>query len=109
MANVVTYETPVAGVTPPTAEQSRTHQTVSATVTGDNATLTIVITHNWGLDAAHLAKGFPFVSFEQLLASGYTAAPLISSKTANAVNLTNTAFTGAGLRVRLQRPWTPLT
>jgi Fe-S cluster assembly scaffold protein SufB len=105
--NTVTYEWPVAGVTAPTAAQSRTHQTVSAIITGDGAAVTFTLTHNWGLSVAELAGGFPWVNYEQLLASGYTAAPLITSKNTNTVVIGNTAFAGAGLRVTLFRPWTP--
>lgn len=106
--NTVTYETPVAGTTAPTATQSRTHQSLSAIITGDGAATTFTVTHNWGLSTAELAAGFPFVTLEYLLAAGYTAASLITSKTTNAVAFSNTAFTGAGLRVVLARPWTPL-
>jgi len=105
--NTVTYEWPVAGTTAPTATQSRTHQTVSAIITGDGAATTFTVTHNWGLSTAELAAGFPWVNDEQLLAAGYTAAQLITSKTTNAVAFSNTAFTGAGLRITLFRPWTP--
>jgi hypothetical protein len=107
-ANTVTYETPVTGVTAPTATQSRTHQTVSAIITGDGAATTFTLTHNWGLSTADLAAGYPFVEAEYLLAAGYTSAWLITSKTANTVVFSNTAFTGAGLRIRLQRPWTAI-
>lgn len=111
MANTVAYEWPVVGATAPTAAQSRRYNTVSAIVTGDGATTTVVITHNWGVPTVQVNGGpytgpFPEIYFESLLAAGYTAAPLITNvnKTANAVTLTVTAFTGAGLRVRLKRP-----
>jgi hypothetical protein len=103
--NTVTYETPVVGVTAPTATQSRPHQQISAVVTGDGAATTFTLTHNWGLTAADLAAGWAEVELEYLLAAGYTAAALITSKTANTVVFSCTAFTGAGLRVRLKRPW----
>lgn len=106
--NTITYETPVAGTTAPTATQSRTHQTVSAVITGDGATATFTVTHNWNLSAADLAAGYPNVGLEYLLAAGYTAASVITSKSANAVAFSCTAFTGAGLRVRLSRPWSAL-
>ena len=106
-ANTVTYETPVTGVTPPTALQARTHQQISAVVTGDGAATSFTLTHNWGLSAADLAAGWAEVELEYLLAAGYTAAALITSKTANTVVFSCTAFTGAGVRVRLKRPWTP--
>ena len=107
MANTVTYENPISGVTAPTAIQDDTHQQLSAVITGDGATLTFTVTHNWGISAADLTLGYPEVEYEYLLAAGYTAAALITSKTTNAVAFSNTAFTGAGLRVRLKRPWSP--
>jgi hypothetical protein len=106
-ANTVTYETPVTGVTAPTAAQARTHQQVSAVITGDGAATSFTVTHNWGLSTADLAAGWAEVELEYLLAAGYTAAALITSKTANTVVFSCTAFTGAGLRVRVKRPWTP--
>jgi hypothetical protein len=105
--NTVTYEYPVTGVTAPTAKQNSTHQQMSAVITGDGAATTFTITHNWGLTAAQNTNGFPQVEYEQLLAAGYTAAPLITSKNPNTVVFSCTAFTGAGLRVRLIRPWSP--
>lgn len=107
-ANTVTYETPVTGTTAPTAAQSRTHQMVSAVITGDGAGVAFTITHNWGLTTADLAAGYPVVELEYLLAAGYTAASLITTKSTNAVAFSNTAFTGAGLRVRLLRPWSAM-
>jgi hypothetical protein len=105
--NTVTYETPVAGTTAPTATQARPHQQLSAVITGDGAATTFTVTHNWGIAAADLTAGWPGVEYEYLLAAGYTAAALITSKSANAVVFSNTAFTGAGLRVRIFRPWSP--
>jgi hypothetical protein len=106
--NTVTYEWPITGVTAPTAKQSFNHQQVSAVITGDGSATTFTVTHNWNLPAAYYtSNGWPEVEYEYLLAAGYTAAAIISSKTANAVAFTCTAFTGAGLRVRLKRPWTP--
>jgi hypothetical protein len=103
--NTVAYETPVTGATAPTAGQSRTHNQVTAIVTGDNSATTFTITHNWGLTTAQLAAGaFPRVEFEPLLAAFTTAAPLIASKTANTVTFTCTAFTGAAFRVVIWRP-----
>ena len=106
--NTVAYEYPVSGATAPTASQMRTHQSMSAIVTGDGAATTFVITHNWGLSAADLTNGFPWVQLEILLAAGYTAAPLVTTKATNSVTFTCTAFTGAGLRVRLERPYSML-
>lgn len=107
-ANTVTYENPVAGTTAPTASESRGHQSLTCTVTGDGAATSFVITHNWGLTAAQLAKGFPFVIKDQILAAGYTAAAITGARTANDVTFANTAFTGAGLRITLLRPWSAI-
>jgi hypothetical protein len=107
-SNTVAYETPVTGATPPLASVSRYHQTLSAVVTGDGADTGFTITHNWHLSTEDLAKGYPNVDLEYLLAAGYTAAALIASKDADTVVFTCTAFTGAGLRVRLARPWSAL-
>jgi hypothetical protein len=103
--NTVAYEAPVTGATAPTAAQSRTHNVISAIVTGDGAATSFTIVHNWGLTTAQLAAGaFPLVEYEYLLAAGYTAAALVNVKSANQITFTNTAFTGAGLRVRITRP-----
>jgi hypothetical protein len=105
MANTMNYETPSAsGAVPPTALVMSRKSIASAIVTGDGATLTITFTHNMNISAAQLLLGFPQVEYEQLLAAGYTAAPVITAKTANAVTFSCTAFTGAGLRIRISRP-----
>lgn len=106
--NTVTYETPVTGVTAPTAVQADTHQVVSATITGDAAATTFTITHNWGLSAADLAAGFAHIEFEPLLAAFYGANPFVASKTANTVVFTCVAFAGVAFRVKVKRPWSPL-
>lgn len=106
MANTINYENPSAGgATPPTAQVMRAHQQMSAIVTGDGAATAFTITHNMNISAAQLALGYPKVEPEVLLAAGYTAAQLITSKTANTVVFSCTAFTGAGLRIRIDRPW----
>lgn len=106
MPNTVTYEAPVSGTVAPTAAQSKNKNTVSAVVTGDGVvtSTSIVITHNWGLTAAQLAQGFPQVVVENLLVGGQAGNPIVAAKAANSVTLTVVAFTGAALRVRLQRP-----
>jgi hypothetical protein len=105
-ANTIAYEWPSAtGATPPTAPVMSKHQQMSAIVTGDGAATTFTITHNMNISAADLTAGFPEVPPpEVLLAAGYTAAPVITSKTANTVVFSNTAFSGAALRVRVIRP-----
>ena len=107
--NTVAYEYPVTGATAPTAAVMSKHQSLSAVVTGDGSATTFTIVHNWGLSTAQLADAFPWVEYEEILAAGYTAAPLVTTRNANNVVFTCTAFTGAGLRVRLQRPWSALT
>jgi hypothetical protein len=108
MANTIAYEaTPTGyagGATAPTAAQAAQFNELRGVVTGDGATASITFTHNMGISAADLARGLPHVDSEILLAAGYTAAAFIASKTANTVVFTNTAFTGAGLRIRVSRP-----
>jgi hypothetical protein len=109
MANTINYENPSAGgAVPPTAQVMRAHQQMSAIITGDGAATSFTITHNINISAADLTLGYPEVPGpEILLAAGYTAAPVITSKTANTVVFSNTAFTGAGLRIRIKRPFSP--
>lgn len=102
--NTVAYEYPVTGATAPTALQASVVNSLNAVVTGDNSATTFVVTHNWGLSAADLAAGFPIVNTEAILAAGNTAAVIVTTKATNSVTFTCTAFTGAGLRVNLQRP-----
>lgn len=104
--NTVAYEWPTTGATAPTAAVMSKHQQMTAIVTGDNSATAFTITHNFGLSTAEITAGFPEVLFEPILAAGITAAPFILSKTANTVVCTCTAFTGAGLRVRVRRPHT---
>ena len=110
MANVVTYLWPTAGATAPTAAVMLHHQQVLAQVQGDAAATSFTVTHNMGISTAQLAAGFPEVELEVITAGGITAAPIISSKTANTVVFANTAFpAGAGpaLNVRVKRPYSP--
>lgn len=107
MANTAAYTFPVSGATPPTAAQSKKKNHVIAVITGDNSATTFDVTHNWNISAADLAAGFPKFNIEPILASGITAAPwvAVAGKTANTVTFTCTAFTGAGVRVVLERPY----
>lgn len=105
MANVPTYIS-TASTTAPTADQNRTHQSMVAEITGDNSATTFVITHNWGLTTAEQGAKYPYPVFVPILASGVTAAPIATSRDANSVTFTCTAFTGKGLQVILFRPWT---
>jgi len=106
--NTVTYEYPITGLGAPSADQMAPHQHLSSIITGDGAATAFTVVHNWGLTAQENLNAFPWVEYENLLISGYNAAPLITSKNPNNVVFSCTAFTGAGLRVRMQRPWTPL-
>lgn len=108
MANTLNYENPSAGgATPPTAAVMKNHQQMSAIVTGDGSATSIVVVHNFGISAADLTLGYPEVEIEILLAAGNTAAAIVTTKATNSVTLTCTAFTGAGLRVRIKRPFSP--
>jgi hypothetical protein len=102
--NTIAYEWPTAGATAPTGPVMSKHQQMTAIITGDGAATTFTVTHNLNISAGDLTGGFPEVLFEPILAAGITAAPFITSKTANTVVCTCTAFTGAGLRVRVVRP-----
>lgn len=114
MANTLAYDAtdtainqPYAGgATPPTAAQAAYHNSFSAVVTGDGSATSIVFTHNWGLTAAQLTAALPWVILEPILASGNTAAAIVTTRATNSVTLTCTAFSGAGLRVRVVKPWT---
>lgn len=115
MAVTVTYEAPlsVQGTTVgPTAAQAfgaiEVSATIIATADGDTAA---TVTHNWGLSAAALALGHPWVILEPLLSQALTAlsAWTITTKTLNLVTLTKLASTGSGnaspqLRVHVSRP-----
>jgi hypothetical protein len=105
MAIGVLYEMPVAGATPPTAAQGAQVSEVSALITGDGATATVVLTHNLGSSAADLTAGLPEVTFEPLLPAFYTEVPRVTAKAANTITL---AFLGTAatqfMRVRLRRP-----
>jgi hypothetical protein len=103
-ANTIAYEWPTSGATPPTAPVMSKHQQMTAIITGDGAATTFTVTHNMNISASDLTGGFPEVFPEVILAAGNTALPVITSKTANTVVFSCTAFTGAGLRIRIRRP-----
>lgn len=109
---IVTNEWPLPGGTIntailPTAQTMRAHQQMTVLVTGDGGHFTFTVNHNFALSAAQLADGFPESSTEAILAAGITAAPIVTTKTANTIIYTCSAFTGQGLRVRIKRPWSP--
>ena len=107
MANTVAYTYPVAGATPPTALESKNKNHVIGVITGDNSATTWTFTHNWNISADDLAAGFPLVTFENILAAGQAANPFVTAvnKTANAITVTCTAFTGAAIRMIAERPF----
>ena len=109
---IVTNEWPLPGGTIntsvlPLPQTMRAHQQMTVLVTGDGGHFTFTVNHNFALSAAQLTDGFPEVDFEAILAAGITAAPIVTTKTANTVVFTCSAFTGQGLRVRIKRPWSP--
>jgi hypothetical protein len=105
MPNTVAYEFPVAGATAPTAAQSKNKNTLAAVVTGDGASTSIVVTHNWNISAADLTAGFPVPTVQALSNAGFAANVFVASQTANAITFTCVAFTGALVRIRLTRPF----
>lgn len=113
MANTIAYDPtdtainqPYAGgATAPTAAQAAYHNSFSGVVTGDNSSTSITFIHNWGLTTAQLTAALPWVMLEPILAAGNTAAAIVTTRNANNVVLTCTAFSGAGLRVRVIKPW----
>jgi hypothetical protein len=109
-ANTLAYDangTIPSGATPPTAQQAFGANQISAVITGDDATTTFTFTHNWGLTTAQLTAAQPNFWFEILLAAGYTAAPVLTSRTSNTLVFSCTAFTGAALRLVAHRPYSP--
>lgn len=108
MANTVAYfanDTGYAGgATPPTAAEADKCNLVGGVVTGDGAATTITFTHNMDISTADLNKGWPIVRLLPILAAGLTAAPFVSAYAANSITVTCTAFTGAGLRIYVERP-----
>jgi hypothetical protein len=103
--NTVAYEWPATSPssTPPTAIAMRGHQQLTAIVTGDGTATSFTITHNMHIPTAQLPM-FPEVEFEPILAAGITSAPIVGTKAADTITFTCSAFTGAGLRVRIKRP-----
>jgi len=104
-----TWPNPAGPNTPtlPSAGAMRINQTMSVIVTGDGGNSAFTVNHNFALSAADLTKGFPEVEAELLGALTVPTVDLVvTSKTANTVVFSCGAFTGASLRVRIQRPWT---
>ncbi len=114
-AVTVTYEAPlnVQGTTTgPTAAQAANVNEVSATVIATaDGDVAATVTHSYGLSAASIALGHPWVILEPLLSQALTALSawtINSPKGANSVVLTKLASTGSGnagaqLRVRACR------
>lgn len=115
MAVVVTYLTPVAGITAPTTAQASQADTVVADIVASaDADVTATVTHNMQISAADLAAGFPLVSIIPTLSQALAALSSWSVTTiaTNTVVLTKLATAGSGnaaaqLRVTVLRPWAP--
>jgi hypothetical protein len=115
MAVTVTYLAPPAvagGTIAPTAAQSFRYNSVIADIIksadGDAAA---VVTHNWGLSAAQLAAGGPWIMLIPLLPEFYITEPYVAAAdiTTNAVTITLGTGTGSGaataqIRVVLIKP-----
>jgi hypothetical protein len=106
--NTVTYDANgsiVAGTTAPTAQQSFNANTITAVITGDGATTTFTVTHNWAISASGITAATPWSFFEPLTVAFYTANPFLTARATNSVSYQCTAFSGAAFRVRLERPF----
>lgn len=90
----VTYQVPVAGVTPPTANQAKNtvRGTVQATANGDT---TATITHNFGLTTAQLAAARPEITLVPLDITFYASQWIVSAYAANSITLTKINSAGA--------------
>jgi hypothetical protein len=110
LANTIAYEYPTSGATAPTAATMRSHQQMSAAVTGDGSSTSLAITHNWNLSAAQIADQFPWYMVEPISGGNPPGLECNNSPTgraANTITFTLTAPTSAVFRVRLFRPWSP--
>jgi len=97
MAVTVTYTYPVAGTTPPVAAQAANENAIVGTVTATlDADTTAVITHNWGLSAAQLAAGQPFVRLVGTGATEILSGWYVSAVATNTVTLTKATTAGSG-------------
>ena len=95
----------VPGATAPTAQQASRVSEVAATVTGDGAATSFVLTHNFGMSTADLANGLPEVQFEPLLAAAWTEEPHVTVKGANSITVVVVgAAATAFMNVRVKRP-----
>jgi hypothetical protein len=112
IGSTVTYCDPVIGVTAPTQAQASAAQSVTATVNwSDGDTTAAVITHNWQLTNAQLAKLRPWV--RATVVGGMTVLPgLVWALGTNTVTVTKSSSAGSSggtLNVVLERPWSPLS
>lgn len=101
MPATVTYESPIAGATAPTATQAYGHNEVVASVTAVLYDVAATITHNMGLTAAEVAAGFPEVQIEPKILPA--SQPFVATYGANSVVLTLNG-TADQFRVRIKRP-----
>lgn len=116
----LTYETPSLGPTsgaptitlgstvPPTAVQASYINFLSVLVSAADADTSIVIVHNWGLSAADLTAGCPYIDVKVDVAG--TATPTLSNfytgSAANTLTITkaNAAGSGGTYIVKLLKP-----
>lgn len=94
--STVTYVYPVAGATAPTAIQALAANALTATIQMLGTDTTAVVTHNWGIAAAELARLFPIPILYQSSGQG-TVAPVvqIGLTDSNSVTLTKASVTGS--------------
>lgn len=94
MALNVIYTYPVAGTVPPTAVQAARVNMVVAHVGGADADTASLITHNFRMSAADLARLFPTVTVR--MSDAGTAASTVIVALTNSVAITFTKATAAG-------------
>jgi hypothetical protein len=103
----VTYLYPVAGTTPPTLLQDYPLSQVQAQVQFlDTDAGPASVTYNWGLTAAQLALGIPWVSVLAVTLNGTVNPGLSFARTTNAVTISKgstAAGSGGTFEVTVQR------
>lgn len=90
----ITYAHPVAGATAPTAAQASRFNLLTCKVLMADADTQAVITHNWRVSTAKLAKLFPLACV--YTETPGTAAAILSIKHTNSVAVTLTKDTAVG-------------
>ena len=106
----LTYLFPGSGATAATAAQARVAPTQVATVQFADADTTATIVHNYGYDAAALARGCPLVEVEQLTGGNPMPSIIIAKGTNNIVLTKGSTSSGSGgtIQVDLFAPHTIL-